>query len=1669
MLLIRVSRFVGASVIALLLGFWVWSTIATTQGTRLDADGSLPTLAHERLPIGFDQIAAPLGQMEQMNVLTNAAVLTYTEDFLSYRYQDPSEAMLGWNIGAGQLMLPAVANGAQQQFPAIAMDEAGNSIIVWQDYRNGDDDPDIYAQKYDVNGRRLWPEDIRVNSDQGVARQWYPEIVVDNHGQAVVVWSSEHIDNFAIYGQKLDTNGQKVWGVEDKLVSATPADANSRTPAAVLDTQTNDVIVVWSDSRNAADDESENTYVQRLRPNGSRAWLADKQVNQEGFRRQFGATVGVDNAGHIFVAWSDRRNYTSILCPPGCPGPPPYPVDIYLQKLNAMGEREWSLDKEINGGSARSTPSLAIDVTNTIHISWVDPEYDEYNNEFWEIHFNKLDVEGDKLCSTDVQIDAGLRGTVYSPQVVVASNQQVFVAWTYTGMPPYDASYLHGQKINSTTCERQWSEDLRISSSGVEGGSDIASSVDGKIRAVWGYASYQNQRDIYLQGVSETAQMRVWGNHLRVNSDIGTRTSFSSIVAGGNGSSHVAWGDDRKAYDSFSIYAQKLSQNGQVLWPHNLRVNLHDTNLPPVSFARPSLSLVMTDTLALVWDDNEAIYARRYGSDEAQTWPLEVRVNQSNSVIEHHNPAATLDSDGNLYIVWADERNGDSDIFMQKVTSQGDVAWSEDRSVRLDTSESGRRLNPNIVFDSESSSLYVAWWVPDGGNIFLQRLDLAGNPLWDSDRQVNRNSYVRQTNLSIGVADGFIYVIWDGIYMQKFSSDGARQWFNSLLVNPDGEKPAAAVSDNGNIFVAWQAENSGHDDIFVQRFDAQGTAVWETPIRANSDSGKAKQASPHLSVDQAGNIFLAWEDYRQSRADIYAQKISSSGDKQWPNDVQVTPERIYPEMDTAASLQVNAISEPVTWATLSVSATLPAETAVSYELSVNGGATWEVVEPDRQHVFTAVGDDLRWRATLLANSDQTRTPIVDSLQIVYGFGIPPGTLYVLDEYNQPLQGAFIYHNGQLAGETDDEGAFVISELAQGDVLVALNQRYEKPTARAMHHLDGGENFAYRVYASNLILAEDDEVEGYRVLDDGEPPILRVRGDQPLVLFNVLVSIEWDANEAYVTMIQQAFEEASSYLYDVSDGQMAIGWVTVYDNAQYWADADFQIVTKNTVSPYAYVGGITSDDTAHSIRVGRLWNGSSGNDGNWDESAGYRTLIHEFSHYALYLYDEYFFQRFDEQGHLIEVAPAACTGLEIVGESEQPGNGSIMYYQYNASEFVDENHWTINCQHTEQARIHGGSDWQTISTHYHGADWILQTPDSRGGIIAGPFEFPKDLLSFPRFALSVTSTGPPTRTLTVLDREGKPYPSALVSLYTIPFSQTIAIDQGLTDLEGTLAVYGANQSDTIQVTSLDGAYAGGFVVDSREQYTITLNSTSSLTRNLLNVNIPFLNLVPGTDGKTLYLEVHSHIGGGLPLNAVVIPGEDGGTSQSTPLIYDVDETAYAGQVNLSGVGLGSGGIQVSGVIGEQLVVLNSNYNLTRLLNAQANELISEDGNFQLHLEAGSLPFGSNGFGVVLPTGYVPGPVPACKEVVGNAYSVRTSGAATNLEKRGLLAMHFHPDVVLHSRDLAIYQWDVATKSWHRIGGELGQIDNALVVPTKKLGTYALLRGTCTYLPFLSVSH
>ncbi|MBK8990114.1 MAG: hypothetical protein IPM39_29305 [Chloroflexi bacterium] len=276
-----------------------------------------------------------------------------------------------------------------------------------------------------------------------------------------------------------------------------------------------------------------------------------------------------------------------------------------------------------------------------------------------------------------------------------------------------------------------------------------------------------------------------------------------------------------------------------------------------------------------------------------------------------------------------------------------------------------------------------------------------------------------------------------------------------------------------------------------------------------------------------------------------------------------------------------------------------------------------------------------------------------------------------------------------AGLPDDPLPAACSHLA------ALRLRHSQPAGKRA-------GFAYQVYATSWQPGETQPAPatGDVVLSD-----LR-----PLTLFHLVASLGWTpAPNSVVTSaadISAAARELSAVLYDWTEGQMAIGPVSVYTGGDHWAEADLRFTPANDQRPSAFVGGIVSDTLVYSGHLtnttytpaatyyGRLWDGRDAfveGSGRWTEPAAYRTIAHEWAHYALFLYDEY-------QNSAGLSGYCICNDLAASGCRTTVPDASAMAYHYQTAEFWHKDtHLTVAsfCYDTWQFHVHGQPDWDTL--------------------------------------------------------------------------------------------------------------------------------------------------------------------------------------------------------------------------------------------------------------------------------------------------------------------------------------------------------------------------------------
>lgn len=329
------------------------------------------------------------------------------------------------------------------------------------------------------------------------------------------------------------------------------------------------------------------------------------------------------------------------------------------------------------------------------------------------------------------------------------------------------------------------------------------------------------------------------------------------------------------------------------------------------------------------------------------------------------------------------------------------------------------------------------------------------------------------------------------------------------------------------------------------------------------------------------------------------------------------------------------------------------------------------------------------------------------------------------------------------------------------LVAALQIIYKQPSGKP------GRNFAYWVYATSW-------APGTRNLLPATGDVM-IRRDWPLVLFDVAATLEWEPAAAShdVAELRQGLQLASAYLFDLTEGQMAFGSITISTHGKGWAGSDLRLFAANDYRPSARVGGIvtqatpyiTADGTATAftpgeIFVGRYWDGFNAANpitGNWTQPAAYHTLAHEWLHYALFLYDEY--QETTTNGR----SPGYCTckDLPLVGQSASACGGidpnlaaSAMAYHYTASElWLHESSST--CQNSDQQRVHGASDWATLArwSNLQGlpVEWLHKpsapTPGPQLGLAGDLFERPAESPLFSTYLpLTVVNSTPSVQNL-----------------------------------------------------------------------------------------------------------------------------------------------------------------------------------------------------------------------------------------------------------------------------------------------------------------------------------
>ncbi len=681
-------------------------------------------------------------------------------------------------------------------------------------------------------------------------------------------------EDFSTYANK-DYAENAEWDIWNRQLRLGPIDGTAQTNPSVARGAGGYAVVVW--------ESPDGVYAQRLDPRGNRLWQNDVKVNAGGDAHA--PVVALDAAGNAYVAWKNvvgKDGMRDLWT-------------IYAQALDTNGSRRWSRDERVDFGSGTNASSDSIDIATDADgnsvvvwinvIDWTDGD----------VYAQRLSAAGTQTWMYPIAVNE-LDGAPVSqicgqPDVAMLDGGYAVIVWTDENgiriqkLGP-DGQGVWGNLIgigevyaSGLVCESNGRDVLIAWGEGCPGGF-LAQKLDSEGRILW-----DSPRGVdVLQCVCSEA----------CSSDI---LSLGLDLAG---NADILWVEEYLAYHwrmepEYHLYLQRLDDHGNRVWPENILV-ISDANYYSAGSKSGDVASDAAGNALVVWSGESRgageLYAQDMDPTGVKNWIGPKRVTRDTGAATQDSPTVVLSADQNALLVWSDARSGRPGLYAQKRDAAGTPLWSSD--VRVDSGREGVYTMDSSAALDMTGNAFIVWREVTGlaEEVYIQRLDANGNPLWATEIQVQPQIYSNEWGRPRVAVDGNGYAYlamyslfrrsgWGDLLVAKFDSGGRLLWEQtaSQAERPLIGSPGLVTTSAGHLIVSYSYWTGGDPNTAVSCLDLDGNRLWASEIVVSSHG-----QTLDMAADQSGAVFVAWTGVNNGLIDgiIYLQKLDAGGNALWP-------------------------------------------------------------------------------------------------------------------------------------------------------------------------------------------------------------------------------------------------------------------------------------------------------------------------------------------------------------------------------------------------------------------------------------------------------------------------------------------------------------------------------------------------------------------------------------------------------------------------------------------------------------------------------------------------------------------------------------------------------------------------------------------------------------------
>ena len=375
--------------------------------------------------------------------------------------------------------------------------------------------------------------------------------------------------------------------------------------------------------------------------------------------RQTGPSIAVSRDGRICVAWVDTRNDNLF-------------EDIYVASSeNGGGTFAKNIRINDDPGLARQYGvDLAIDTSGRVHAVWMDWRDDAdglYNpgggvdgKNLVNIYYSNSTDGGMSWNSNFILSNNSSIYFDFSPQIGIDSEDIIHVVWATDLMGTGLHYTLHSRSVNKGA---SFSTPQRIdnSTSSAIGEPSIAIDEDDAVYVVWGDdRNASTGHDIWF--AKSIDRGLTFEGHKKVNNDTQFIDQRHPRISARNGMIGIAWHEE----PLFANISFSASFDGGGSFTNATVIN---DDSSPVRREYPSLRINESQYISVAWETkrngNIDVYFSN-STNRGQDFSTNQKVNDDIGTAPQSGVDLAVDSNGYVFLVWTDYRNGNADIYFSR-------------------------------------------------------------------------------------------------------------------------------------------------------------------------------------------------------------------------------------------------------------------------------------------------------------------------------------------------------------------------------------------------------------------------------------------------------------------------------------------------------------------------------------------------------------------------------------------------------------------------------------------------------------------------------------------------------------------------------------------------------------------------------------------------------------------------------------------------------------------------------------------------------------------------------------------------------------------------------------------------------------------------------------------